>query len=344
MRLWWLSVVTVLSTAARAAGSRRGTLEQRAKLNLPSPPGTREPQQNIAILTPIHRTHRARHDRFVRNILSLGGLSRSGCRCAFLVDGPSREIVERGAERLERAGFGGVLILHEGRGDAGGPSHDRRHAPAAQRRRRAALARARNRLVEAALDAWDTIEWTLWLDSDLLSVPWDLVPRLLEAPAAVVAPVVLDANGVLYVPLSPAFFSSPGARRHARPRAQDKNSWAHSSASRAAFDALPPDALVVQGGYRSPVTWVVDAGDGATQVDLDIRHLDALRRGDGRFAPLDAVGTACLLVHAAVYAGVAFPDELEDHLLESEGFGALAVRRGFAVVADLSNETAVRHA
>ena len=37
-------------------------------------------------------------------------------------------------------------------------------------------------------------------------------------------------------------------------------------------------------------------------------------------------------------------DELEDHLLESEGFGALAVRRGFAVVADLSNETAVRHA
>ena len=119
----------------------------------------------------------------------------------------------------------------------------------------------------------------------------------------------------------------------------DKNSWAHSNASRAAFDALPADALVVQGGYDKPTTYVVDAAGAKAPRDLGIRHLDALRGEGERYPRLDAVGTACLLVRRWVLEGFdAFPDELVDHLLESEGFGALARMRGFSVVADLGVE------
>lgn len=282
-------------------------------------------QRGVAILSPIHRTHEKRHERFVRNVLSLEGLARAECVCAFLVDAVSRPIVARSVEALTRHGFGAVHLVDEpAEGRGGQIAPERRHEPGSQLRRRGVLARARNRLVEEALKRAPDVAWTLWLDSDLLSVPARIVPRLLDAGAPVVAPVVLDARNVLY----------------------DKNSWAHSEESRAAFAALPPDALVVQGGYRAPTTHVVDPAAGRRHSrDMGIGHLDKLGKFGRRFAPLDAVGTACLLVRRDVFSeGVLFPDELVDHLIESEGFGVLAARAGFGVVADLSPESYVRHA
>ncbi|KAH8065771.1 hypothetical protein JL722_154 [Aureococcus anophagefferens] len=97
-----------------------------------------------------------------------------------------------------------------------------------------------------------------------------------------------------------------------------------------------------RGGYRKPTSTVLD-GDGRAQRDLGIAHMDALAARAERFAPLDAVGTACLLIRADVFGDVEFPAELtEGHLLESEGFGELAAKRGYRVVGDV--RTVVVHA
>ena len=39
---------------------------------------------NVAILTPVSKTHAERHGRYVRNVLSLSDLVRETCRVAFL--------------------------------------------------------------------------------------------------------------------------------------------------------------------------------------------------------------------------------------------------------------------
>ncbi|EGB09585.1 hypothetical protein AURANDRAFT_63262 [Aureococcus anophagefferens] len=279
----------------------------------------------VAILTPVHRTHESRHDRYVRNLRSLGGLVLKTCRVAFLVDKTSMPIVKASKRAILAAGFGSVLVVPETGRNVDGEiaKHDDRHDPAVQRQRRSRLARARNKLAFTALGVpflGVTIAWTLWLDSDLASFPPLIVPRLLEADADVVAPRVVDANRVLY----------------------DKNSWQHSEESREACRALPRGALLVQGGYRRPVSTVLD-GDGRAQRDLGIAHMDALAARAERFAPLDAVGTACLLIRADVFGDVEFPAELtEGHLLESEGFGELAAKRGYRVVGDV--RTVVVHA
>ena len=279
---------------------------------------------NVAILTPVSKTHAERHGRYVRNVLSLSDLVRETCRVAFLSDRASMPIVSASKRELDAAGFGSVVVIPDtGRAEAE-VDRERRHEPRAQRYRRSRLALARNKLVFTALGLpflGVTIDLTLWLDSDLQSLPPLLVSRLLEAKADVVAPLVLDPNKVVY----------------------DKNSWQHSDASRAALAALPPGSLCLQGGYRTPTTVVISPdGDERTQRDLGIRHMAALAEAGDRFPALDAVGTACLLVDARVYARADFPSKVTGHLLESEGFGALAASKGFRVVADV--ETAVVHA
>jgi len=57
--------------------------------------------------------------------------------------------------------------------------------PAAQRRRRAGIAAARNRLIAEALGDAD---WALWVDADMVALPADLLERLFAAKARIAAP------------------------------------------------------------------------------------------------------------------------------------------------------------
>ncbi|KAH8044233.1 hypothetical protein JL722_14789 [Aureococcus anophagefferens] len=266
----------------------------------------------VAILTPVHRTHESRHDRYVRNLRSLGGLVLKTCRVAFLVDKTSMPIVKASKRAILAAGFGSVLVVPETGRNVDGEiaKHDDRHDPAVQRQRRSRLARARNKLAFTALGVpflGVTIAWTLWLDSDLASFPPLIVRRLLEADADVVAPRVVDANRVLY----------------------DKNSWQHSEESREACRALPKGALLVQGGYRRPVSTVLD-GDGRAQRDLGIAHMDALAARASASRP-STPSAACLLIRADVFGDVEFPAELT----EARERGELAAKRGYRVVGDV---------
>jgi hypothetical protein len=72
------------------------------------------------------------------------------------------------------------------------PEGDRR-APAAQRERRAHLARCRNRLLSHALR---DEAWVLWIDADVIDYPPDVLHRLLAAQARLAVPhCVLEPGG-----------------------------------------------------------------------------------------------------------------------------------------------------
>lgn len=63
---------------------------------------------------------------------------------------------------------------------------DNRWKVSLQRRRRAALARVRNHLIDVGVD--ETDDWALWLDIDLWHIPTDLVRRLTSVGERIVAP------------------------------------------------------------------------------------------------------------------------------------------------------------
>ncbi|KAJ1445709.1 Anp1-domain-containing protein [Pelagophyceae sp. CCMP2097] len=280
---------------------------------------------SVAILCPVHQTNARRTARLLGILLALD-VERKTCLVALLCDAHSAALVasDAGFPALEEAYGEVALIADVASIDVSGAApgaREARHEHARQWRRRARLAVARNSLVSAA--RINRFRWTLWLDSDLWAMPHDLLRRLFAPRAHVVAPRVVDRGGVLY----------------------DKNSWAHTTSSRAAFYGLPASALVVQGGYRAQATFVVeDGGRLRAGAAFAVRSLDDLRgEASTRFVDLDAVGTACLLVATSVYAaGVTFAEALDDHLLESEAFGARAKRAGASVVADV--ETVVQHA
>jgi hypothetical protein len=68
----------------------------------------------------------------------------------------------------------------------------KRWDPKIQRRRRSAIARARNHLLLHALDDED---WVLWLDADVSAYPADIIERLLAARRDVIVPHCVVAPG-----------------------------------------------------------------------------------------------------------------------------------------------------
>lgn len=161
---------------------------------------------------------------------------------------------------------------------------DRRWRPKWQRRRRAGIARARNRLLRSALA--EPVEWFLWIDADVVSLPPDLIHRLLEAEAKIVVPdCVLEPGGPSY----------------------DLNTF-------------------LEVGTPTVATYYRHCRHGLFQPPAGYwgrRHLDDLRYL--RRTPLHAVGGTSLLVHGDVHrAGLFFPEVPYRDLLETEAFGMLA--------------------
>jgi hypothetical protein len=135
----------------------------------------------VVILTPIKdgRRHLPRYFELLER-LDAGGAPLS----LGLLEGDSRdgtfEALDRYLPGLQDR-FERVVVRqrHDGL-EIRGP----RWAPAVQRQRRAAIARARNRLLAAALGE---AEWALWLDVDVADYPPDLLVRLLGAGKDIVA-------------------------------------------------------------------------------------------------------------------------------------------------------------
>ncbi len=178
------------AASARFAGERcdavADELAKRLPLELVAPrPAVKRGRSRpgeILVLTPV-KDGRPRLPRYFELVsrLDSGGAPLS---IAF-IEGDSRdgsyEALEDALPSLSDR-FDRVEAYHA---DEGFVFDGPRWAPALQHRRRAAIARARNRLLDEALrDA----AWVLWLDVDLIDYPHDLLLRLLAAKKDIVLP------------------------------------------------------------------------------------------------------------------------------------------------------------
>lgn len=174
---------------AGAVGARaRARLATLAALAAPAAAAAAAPA--VLVLTPVKNARRhlpaflAMLERldYPRDRLSLGFLEGDS-------DDGSHAFLEAELPRLRGLFRRVVLMKHDLGLRLDGP----RWAPAVQRPRRAAIARARNRLLSAGLADED---WVLWVDADVLDAPPDALRRLLAVGGDVVVPhCVLEPGG-----------------------------------------------------------------------------------------------------------------------------------------------------
>ncbi len=171
-----------------------------------------------------------------------------------------------------------------------------------QRSRRAWMAKARNGLLDQTLTLCH--DWVLWIDTDVISYPKDIIRRLIASKGRIVVP-----NCVL-VPSGPSF---------------DLNSFL--TVSQPNREEL--FRYITNGLLQPPKDW------------WPRRHLDDLRYLDA--VPLDGVGGMMLLVDADCHrAGLRFPEIPYRHLIETEGFGMIARDLGITPIGLPNVE--IRHA
>jgi hypothetical protein len=160
----------------------------------------------------------------------------------------------------------------------------KRWKPEVQRVRRAGIAKARNDLLEKTL--MPEHDWVLWIDADVVDYPAEIVSRLASSGARIVVPnCVRDPGG-------PSF---------------DLNTFLTVyQPGRVEFYRHVRDGLL-----QPPEDW-------APRRHLhDLRYLETV--------PLHGVGGTMILVDADCHrAGLRFPEKPYRHLIETEGFGALA--------------------
>ncbi len=161
-----------------------------------------------------------------------------------------------------------------------------------QKQRRSGIAAVRNHMIDAGLSAAD--DWVLWMDVDVWSYPADIVSTLRKTGARIVAPHCVYRRGGTTFDLN-TFITTEPKRDYLYYR------W------------------LWQGLYMPPKT------SGRRLYMEDLRHSEVI--------PLHSVGGAMLLVDAALHrGGMRFPELPYEHLLETEGFGRLAVDLGVPMV------------
>jgi glycosyltransferase involved in cell wall biosynthesis len=134
-------------------------------------------------------------------------------------------------------------------------------------------------------------EWVLWIDVDLASYPADLIHRLLAAGKDIVVPHVVSAD------TGDTF---------------DLNTWVR--------DGTTHDDRHSR--------WLID---GILQPPRGVGRQYLGQRADQRLVEVDAVGGCVLLVCAALHrAGLRFPEQPIDGLVETEGLAVLARAMGSA--------------
>lgn len=217
---------------------------------------------------------------------------------------------------LERKGWNRATVVQHNFGYS--LPRNLRHGKEAQLVRRTSLARSRNHLLTSALHEDDT--FCLWIDSDLVSYPQDVVQRLLSSKRDIVVPNVV---------------MSPGGRSY------DLNSW--RSKQSPGDNATSEDVVKYFNAVRKKKTSTVESLELEGYGETNNFYLHHLRRGRGVTAAslgdhggeedhvvrLDAVGGAMLLVRAELHRhGLVFPPFVYRGRIETEGLSMMAVDMG----------------
>ena len=291
---------------------------------LREPTATAHRGGEVLVLSPVRDTNPRRSARFAANLASLT-YSAALLHVAVLVVEAERGLVEETLAPL-RGRVASVSVYIEPASLARMNLNQKeavRHAEENQVARRAAIARARNHLMHVALGARPTVQWCLWLDSDLLAYPPQLV-QLLMAPAN-----ATDTRGLVEPEIVvPVCRCSGGGSCGSS--VYDRNSWQETDASLESHARTPDERAIFEGYHESGRL-----------------HLDDLERRrdkrDGPLVPVHGVGATCILIKADLHRqGAVFPPFVLGHAIESEGLAQLLLRMGVTPYANL--DVTITHA
>ncbi|XP_064640124.1 uncharacterized protein LOC135495426 [Lineus longissimus] len=168
---------------------------------------------------------------------------------------------------------------------------DPKHRASVQKERRRHLALARNMLLTNGLGDED---WVLWIDSDIIKTPPDIIEQMLATKKDIVAPRCMykpnKDEELLY----------------------DRNTWQDTDASRK-YKA-DPGILFLEGynGERPPKL-----------------NMDQLKDRGVDLVEVDSVGGCVLLIKAIHHQqGLVFPPYIYKHYIETEGLSKIAQAMG----------------
>jgi mannan polymerase complexes MNN9 subunit len=270
------------------------------------PEGNRE---TVLILTPLARFYQEYWDNLLRltyphELITLAFIipkNREGNAATAALQEQISKTQEAGPEKqrfasiiIERQDFETGLVSQ---------TEAERHKMENQKARRAAMSRARNSLLFTTLGP--STSWVLWLDSDIIDTP----PNLIQDLAAHDKPIVVPNCFQRY--LDPV-------TKERKERPYDFNSWQDSGTAQDLARQMGPDDILLEGyagmaTYRSLMAYMAqEGGNSGLEVDLD------------------GVGGTALLVKAEVHRdGAMFPPFAFYHLIETEGFAKMAKRLGW---------------
>lgn len=266
-----------------------------------------ENKENVLILTPLARFYREYWENLNRltyphELISLGFIIPPGPEGDTTTEALQTAIAE--SQKGKQANrFASVTVMRQ---DFESPLHSQdekeRHKMENQKVRRAAMATARNSLLFTTIGP--STSWVLWLDSDIVETPKNLIQDLTRHNKDIIAPN--------------CFQRYTNDKQEPDIRDYDFNSWAESDHALEMAKSMGPDEILLE-GYAEMATY---------------RALMAkLYRPGGNVheeMPLDGVGGCSLLVKADVHRdGAMFPPFAFYHLIETEGFAKMAKRLGF---------------
>ncbi|WBW74275.1 Golgi mannan polymerase I complex subunit Mnn9 [Schizosaccharomyces osmophilus] len=258
----------------------------------------REKKEEVLILTPIARFYPEYWGNLLRlsyprNLITLGFIvpsSRDGTKVHRELKA-AVQAVQRGPVSQR---FADVKIMIQDSGLSSGQSETQRHKLEVQKERRSKLASARNTLLFSALGP--KTSWVLWLDSDIVETPADLIDDMTSLDKDVLVANCYQRQGEKVVPY-------------------DFNSWIDSEPAKELASKMSKDEILLE-GYREFATFRT-----LMAYSYD-EHADKRT-----LMKLDGVGTTALMVKAAVHRdGAVFPTFPFYHLIESEGFAKMASR------------------
>ena len=179
--LEWVNREFSLATQALKDEAMRLEQQQRSANNDNAEADTVHPVEpghdTWSFMIPVIKTNPRRQKRLVRNLCNLNWPPKALMGVYYLVDEKSRLLVEETKTVLEQCGVTQIKLYNDPPQEYSQPIDAAgRHSMEAQLTRRIAIAKARNFLLHKALLPRHTS--VVWIDSDLLSFPADILARL----------------------------------------------------------------------------------------------------------------------------------------------------------------------